>query len=72
MTRVKSTAVGLTRAFHLQSSNDIHCTKALPSLAEVEEHQLVESPHLLRVELRGLARVVHLCHAQAMLASSGG
>jgi len=40
MTEVKLTVVGLTRASHRQSPNDTHCTKALPSLAEVEERQL--------------------------------
>ena len=40
MTEVKRAVVGLTRALHLRSPNDIFHTKTLPSLAEVEERRL--------------------------------
>ena len=40
MTEVKRAVVGLTRASHHSSPNDMNRTKTLPSLAEVEERRL--------------------------------
>ena len=40
MTEVKRAVVGLTRAPHHRSPNDMNRSKTLPSLAEVEERPL--------------------------------
>ena len=60
MTEVKRAVVGLTRVSHRRSPNDMHCTKTLPSLAEVEERRL-RNLRIFACEVAGVWQGLFIC-----------